>query len=81
MPTGKYDDALWALVRAGEWHEIHDYMPRQPFDEFPLYSRYDQIDFLKDLSAEEISEILIRFSLEFLVGEVEQRTTNPCCSW
>jgi hypothetical protein len=57
---------FWQMLEKNRLVDLSQYHKPDFFEEVPLFSRYADIAFLKHLSVEEASEVLLRYSLKFL---------------
>jgi hypothetical protein len=73
----KFESQLWRVLESDRLSDLSQFHKSNFHDEVPLYSRFNQIDFLADFPRQQLDEILIAFSIRFLraiVSYQEHRT-------
>ena len=62
----KFESQLWRVLESDRLSDLSQFHKSNFHDEVPLYSRFDQIDFLADFPRQQLDEILVAFSIRFL---------------
>jgi hypothetical protein len=76
--THEFQHDMWQVIRSEQLTDLSQFHRPNFHDEVPLYSRYEQLVFLRHLSIQDIDQVLIAFSVRFLRAVVSyQETRTP----
>src|SRR5439155_22935048 len=64
--NSQYENRLWKILEKEQLADLSQFHQRGVFDEFPLFSRESDIDFLLKEEGAAAGEVLLRFALKFL---------------
>jgi hypothetical protein len=68
--NGNYESRLWAVLEKENLVDLSQFHRTGFFDEVPLFSRQEEIDFLHGRPGDEADRILLGFALKFLSSVV-----------
>ncbi len=68
--TNDHDSMFWRMLEKNRLVDLSQFHKPDFFEEVPLYSRYADVSFLADHSADEASIVLLKLSLKFLKSVV-----------
>ncbi len=61
-----YESKLWKILEKEGLADLSQYHRDAYFDEVPLYSRFEDVSFLRELGRDKADTALLRFGLKFL---------------